>query len=100
MIRWRFPASAADATRLAADLARLIDDMETEGVPWDAVGGLAPDDHAHYFQVTLDFLEIVVDEMARLPPGNRPRRPGCASRSTDPRRGETAEPGALAIPVR
>ena len=29
------PASAADAARLAGDLARLLDDMETAGIPWE-----------------------------------------------------------------
>ncbi len=53
------PASAADAARLAADLARLIDDVETEGVSWPAIGALAQSDHARYFQITLDFLQIV-----------------------------------------
>ncbi len=69
------PASAADATRLAADLARLIDDMEVAGLPWDAIRTLAPEDHARYFQITLDFLKIAVEywparlkEMDRVDP--------------------------------
>jgi ATP-dependent helicase/nuclease subunit B len=52
------PASAADATRLAADLARLIDDMATAGKSFDAIARLVPDDAARYFQITLDFLKI------------------------------------------
>jgi ATP-dependent helicase/nuclease subunit B len=56
------PASAADAARLAGDLARLIDDMETAGVPGDALATLAPDDHAEYFQFTLEFLKIVTQQ--------------------------------------
>jgi ATP-dependent helicase/nuclease subunit B len=55
------PASAADAARLAADLARLMDDMETAGIPWGAIGKLTPDDHARYFQITLDFLAIAFE---------------------------------------
>ncbi len=55
------PASAADAARLAGNLARLLDDMETAGVPWDALQRLVPEDHARYFQVTLDFLRIVAE---------------------------------------
>ena len=69
------PASAADATRLAADLARLIDDMQTAGVAWEELGALAPDDHARYFQITLDFLKIASEfwpnrlaEMGRVDP--------------------------------
>lgn len=53
------PASTGDAARLAGDLAQLIDDMETAGVPWTGLDALAPDDHARYFQITLDFLRIV-----------------------------------------
>ena len=55
------PASAADAAELAADLARLIDDMEIAGVGWGAIDKLAPDDHARYFQITLDFLKIAAE---------------------------------------
>ena len=40
--RCSFPASAADATRLAADLARLMDDMETAGVPPRRSAGSSP----------------------------------------------------------
>ncbi len=53
------PASAADAVRLAGDLARLMDDMETAGVGWDRLAALVPDDHAEYYRLTLQFLEIV-----------------------------------------
>ena len=53
------PASAADAVRLAGDLARLMDDMETAGIGWDRLAGLVPDDHAAYYGFTLRFLEIV-----------------------------------------
>ena len=56
------PASAADAVRLARDLARLIDDMETARLPWEEIRGLAPEDHARYFQITLDFLKIVSEQ--------------------------------------
>ena len=56
------PASAADAARLAGDLARLLDDMETANVPWERLSEIVPDDHARYFQVTLDFLKIVAEQ--------------------------------------
>jgi ATP-dependent helicase/nuclease subunit B len=76
--RLRIPASAADATRLAADLARLIDDMETAGVSWDAVRGLAPDEYAEYYRLTLSFLDIVAEtwprhlaEIRRIDPSKR-----------------------------
>jgi len=55
------PASAADAARLASDLARLMDDMETAGLAWEKIQALAPEDHAAYFQITLDFLKIAFE---------------------------------------
>ncbi|MEJ0011455.1 MAG: double-strand break repair protein AddB [Bauldia sp.] len=55
----RVAASAADALRLAGDLARLVDDMATADVGWEKIRTLVPDDHAEYFQLTLEFLEIV-----------------------------------------
>lgn len=60
------PASAADAARLAADLARLMDDMETANIPWERVRSLAPEDHARYFQITLDFLKIAFEAWPAL----------------------------------
>jgi ATP-dependent helicase/nuclease subunit B len=53
------PGSAADAARLAGDLARLIDDLEIARVGFERVTGLAPADHADYYRLTLDFLRIV-----------------------------------------
>jgi ATP-dependent helicase/nuclease subunit B len=58
----RAAGSAADAARLARDLARLGDDMAIAEVPWDAIRKLGGDDHAHYFQLTLDFLKIVAEQ--------------------------------------
>lgn len=53
------PASAADAIWLARDLAALMDEIETEGSDWTKLGGLVSGDLAGWWQVTLDFLEIV-----------------------------------------
>ena len=52
------PASPADAVWLARNLAELIDAMETEDLPWDALGGLDTTDHALWWQLTQEFLEI------------------------------------------
>ena len=49
------PAAAA---ALADDLARLIDDMTTRGVPWARLDDLVPDDFDRYWQQTLKFLTI------------------------------------------
>jgi ATP-dependent helicase/nuclease subunit B len=48
----------AAACALADDLARLIDDMTTRGVPWDRLDDLVPDKFDEYWQLTLKFLQI------------------------------------------
>jgi ATP-dependent helicase/nuclease subunit B len=48
----------ASALALADDLARLMDDMQTRGVPWDKLDTLVPDAYDKYWQLTLDFLKI------------------------------------------
>lgn len=48
----------ASTLALADDLARLIDDMTTRGVDWNALDTLVPDDLDRYWQLTLDFLRI------------------------------------------
>ncbi|TYC49524.1 double-strand break repair protein AddB [Rhodobacterales bacterium] len=53
------PASTADAAWLAGDLLSLMDEVETEEADWTDLGGLVPEDHARYWQITLDFLKIV-----------------------------------------
>ena len=53
------PANTADAIWLAEDLARLMDEVETESADWAKLKDIAPDMVAEWWQVTLDFLEIV-----------------------------------------
>jgi len=48
----------AAACALADDLARLIDDMTTRGVPWDRLDDLVPDQFDAFWQLTLRFLQI------------------------------------------
>jgi ATP-dependent helicase/nuclease subunit B len=48
----------AAACALADDLARLIDDMTTRGVPWQRLDELVPDELDKYWQLTLKFLQI------------------------------------------
>ncbi len=50
--------SPASTLALAGDLARLMDDMVTRGVGWDALDGIVPDDLDIYWQHTLKFLKI------------------------------------------
>ncbi|NGN43769.1 double-strand break repair protein AddB [Mesorhizobium sp. CGMCC 1.15528] len=54
------PASSADAVWLARDLAGLMDEIETEGSEWSRLRDLVSGDLANWWQVTLDFLEIVM----------------------------------------
>ena len=48
----------ASALALADDLARLMDDMTTRGVPWDRLDELVPEKLDRYWQLTLEFLKI------------------------------------------
>ncbi len=52
------PSSSADAIALARQLARLIDQFETDEVDWSALTTLVPEDHSQWWQVTLAFLKI------------------------------------------
>ena len=53
------PASLADALWLSRDLATLMDEVETGGADWSRLSSLVPADLANWWQVTLEFLEIV-----------------------------------------
>jgi ATP-dependent helicase/nuclease subunit B len=60
------PASAADAVWLARDLTALMDEIETEGSDWSKLGSLVSGDLANWWQVTLDFLQIVTTAWPKL----------------------------------
>ncbi len=71
-------STPASAFALAADLARLMDDMITRGVSWDRLDELVPADVDRYWQITLDFLKIarevwppVLAERDRIEPALR-----------------------------
>jgi ATP-dependent helicase/nuclease subunit B len=53
----RTPAQAA---RLARELARLIDLLETEGIDVERLRALVPEEHAEHWSRTLEFLEVVM----------------------------------------
>src|SRR5689334_5591329 len=68
----------ASTLALAADLARLIDDMVTRGVAWDALDGLVPERLDRYWQLSLQFLQIArqawpgyLAEIGRIEPARR-----------------------------
>jgi len=68
----------ASTLALAGDLARLMDDMVTRGVGWDALDGLVPDQLDKYWQYSLEFLRIArqawpahLQEIRRIEPAAR-----------------------------
>jgi ATP-dependent helicase/nuclease subunit B len=48
----------ASTLALAGDLARLMDDMVTRGIEWEALKDLVPDQLDQYWQYSLEFLQI------------------------------------------
>jgi ATP-dependent helicase/nuclease subunit B len=68
----------ASTLALAGDLARLMDDMVTRGVGWDALDGLVPDALDKYWQFSLEFLRIArqawpahLQEIGKMEPAAR-----------------------------
>lgn len=73
--------AADQAVHLAAALARLIDQVQTEQRPWSALQDLVPDDLAAHWADTLHFLQIVTEawpavlaERSRIDPADRRNR--------------------------
>jgi ATP-dependent helicase/nuclease subunit B len=52
---------ASHAVQLAGELARLIDQIHWEGLSFDSLAQLVPEDYARHWQITLDFLKIITD---------------------------------------
>ncbi len=68
----------ASTLALAGDLARLIDDMVTRGVDWNALDRLVPDQLDQYWQHSLEFLRIArqawpayLSEIGKIEPAAR-----------------------------
>jgi ATP-dependent helicase/nuclease subunit B len=68
----------ASTLALAGDLARLMDDMVTRGVAWEALDRLVPDQFDKYWQHSLEFLSIArkawpehLREIGRIEPAER-----------------------------
>ncbi len=55
-------AAPAHAWRLAGDLAAIIDEMEIEGVPWDRLASVTPEEFDDYWKLTLGFLRIAPNQ--------------------------------------
>ena len=62
-VRWE--VSAGQASALAADLSRLMDAVETEGVDLSALDAIVPDDLAAHWESTVEFLKIVTEHWPR-----------------------------------
>lgn len=58
--------SVDQATRLASDLARLLDQVQTERVTFDRLRDLVPEDYAAHWQITLRFLSVLTDAWPRI----------------------------------
>jgi len=58
-VRWM--NSPGQASRLAADLARLMDFVESEEIDFSALDGLVPEDLATHWEATVEFLKIVTE---------------------------------------
>lgn len=58
--------SEDQAIRLAGELARLLDQVETEGLDFAALKDLVPEDYAAHWQITLEFLRIVTEEWPKI----------------------------------
>src|SRR5712671_3119512 len=68
----------ASTLALASDLARLMDDMVTRGLGWEALDGLVPDQLDKYWQHSLEFLKIArqawpahLEEIGKIEPAAR-----------------------------
>ncbi len=65
--QWSGDAVGADqAVRLAAALARLIDQVEIERLSFAELASLVPDEFARHWQLTLEFLAIVTEEWPKI----------------------------------
>ncbi|MGH6867162.1 MAG: double-strand break repair protein AddB [Methyloceanibacter sp.] len=54
------------ASYLAADLARLMDFIESEEIALEAIEAIVPEDLAAHWQLTVDFLKIVTEHWPRF----------------------------------
>ena len=56
----------AQAIRLATELGRFLDGLQTEGVEAGALDSLVPDTYTEHWQETLDFLKIATEHWPRI----------------------------------
>lgn len=54
------------ATMLAAELGRFLDQVQTEKISFDKLADLVPAEFANHWQITLDFLKILTDNWPEI----------------------------------
>ena len=81
----------ASTLALAGDLARLMDDMVTRGVAWEALDKLVPDQLDKYWQHSLEFLRIARKTWPEHLQGNRQDRARGTARPPDRSRSRAAD---------
>ncbi len=62
----RFARTKAQAAKLAAELGKLLDQVQTERLSFDSLKTLVPEDYAEHWQETLRFLAIVIEQWPGL----------------------------------
>ena len=60
------PSSLILSFKLAKSLIKLMDQAAIEMIPWEGLQKLVPSEFAGHWQLTLDFLEIVVTHWPRI----------------------------------
>src|SRR5690242_14326323 len=60
------PLTAGQAVRLARELARFLDEVQSEGCDLRQLASLVPEEHAEHWQESLAFLAILTDEWPRI----------------------------------
>ena len=63
---WDEPPTADQAARLAAELAKLLDQVQTERLGFEGLAGLVPEELARHWQETLEFLSILTENWPKI----------------------------------
>ncbi len=72
------PGSSAMAARLAGELFKLIESIETEGIDLARLADLVPDNHSAYWDISLAFLKIVSEHWPEILAENQKNSPATA----------------------
>ena len=64
-------ATAAQASKLAAELARLMDFVESEDADLESLATLVPEEFSAHWQLTVEFLKLITDAWPRYLEGRK-----------------------------